>query len=233
MSIYSPVSYQMGADEMTVDAVPTAPVTKEAAARSKASLKSMKASLKSWLSYRKKISLLAEGRGADISTPLLKRPGARPPHPSALASGLRERRYAVEQPLALELYALLSEVFDPAQLPAPDVAKDPLAAVNLAKIAIGGQLPGDAPVQQATGIIWMWPLVIVVGGVAFVISSSIRSKADIAKNQAKIDCQMAGKCTDEGFWLKIGALAVIGVIVWDKMGVGERVKGMLKGKKKR
>jgi hypothetical protein len=110
------------------------------------------------------------------------------------------------------------------------VKANPNAAVELAQIAIAGKLPGEAPTPDAAGVIWMWPLVIVVGAIAFVITSSIRSKADVAKEREKYECIRAGHCTDSGFWLKLGAIAIVGFIVWDRLGVGAKVKGMIKGK---
>ncbi|MBT8452977.1 MAG: hypothetical protein KJO40_13495 [Deltaproteobacteria bacterium] len=200
--------YGMG-DELEVEAAATAPVTKEMAVKAKASLKSMQRSLKNWLKYRK---VNDAGYAEGIPTSVL------------------EDRYWYEQPLANEIHILLAEVFDASQLPSPDVTKDPNAAAKLAEIAIAGKLPGDASAPEAAGVIWMWPLVIVVGAIAFVITSSIRSNAEVAKEKARIECIKSGKCTDWGFWLKLGGMAMVGYILWDKLGLGAKAKGMIKGK---
>lgn len=217
--IYGPPSYQMG---LAADA--NAPITRDAALRAKAELAAMKSSLVDWLRYRSINDAIAAGRADQVKTPLLKRPGARPPDPARLAGVLRAQRAADEQDLATKLHALLSEVFDAGQLPTPDVAKDPGAAVALAKIAIAGQLPGETATPGAQGFVWLWPLVVVIGTIAFVITSAIRSRADLAKEREKYECIKAGKCTDGGFWLKVGAIGVGAWFLWEKAGVGARVK---------
>jgi hypothetical protein len=73
--------------------------------------------------------------------------------------------------------------------------------------------------------------VIVVGAIAFVITSSIRSSAETAAEHERYECIKAGKCTDTGFWLKMGAIAMIGWLVWDKAGVGAKIMGSRKGRK--
>jgi hypothetical protein len=122
---------------------------------------------------------------------------------------------AIEGPLAEQLHALLSEVY-PSQLPKK------ASAVELAKIAILGLPPQEASAQEAMGI---WPLVVLVGAAAFVISTAIRNQADIAKHKLDIECQMSGKCTDTGFWLKLGAIAVVGWLAWDKLGLKQKFGG--------
>lgn len=225
--IYSSPAYQMGEVEAE-----DRPITNAEMSRARTELARMKRSLKGWLRYRRINDAVASGQ--PVKPPLLRTPGGRMPSAVAHAMVLSQARFADEQPLALELHTLLSEVFDPAKLPDPDIKKNPDAAVSLAQIAIGGKLPGEAPSADAAGAVpWMWPLVIVVGAIAFVISSSIRSKADVAKERERIECIKAGACTDTGFWLKIGAVAVVGWLVWDRMGLRERVTGVLKGKKAR
>src|SRR5262249_15060318 len=138
-------------------------------------------------------------------------------------------RNVTEAELAQQLYQLLSEVFDPQSLPNPDLTQNPTAAVDLAQIAIAGALPSEAASPAAQGAAWWgWPTGIVVGAIAIVAMTAIQSSADDAKNQEQIACIEAGKCTDSGFWLKVGAIAVAGWIVWDKMGLGERVTGAFK-----
>jgi hypothetical protein len=123
------------------------------------------------------------------------------------------------------LYGLLIEMgCNAASLPKPDVATDPDAAAKLAVIAIKGICPSDAtPQPQALGIFW-FAIAIPIAGVAFVISQSIKSKADVAKHEAEIRCRESGACTDAGFWLKWGAIAVGAWVVWDKFGLKEKFK---------
>jgi len=230
--IYGGPSYQMGAmgavDEALVRAAANAPITTAQAVSGKTELAKMRSSLKSWLKYRRINDAIASGNAAAIKSPILKTPGASAPPAAVMALRLRTQRIDGETELAEQLYTLLAEVFDPQSLPSPDVTKNPNAAVELAAIAIAGKLPGETPTVGAQGFVWMWPLVIVVGAIAFVITSAIRSSADVAKEKEKLECIKAGKCTDSGFWLKIGAIAVVGWIVWDKMGVGHRVTLALK-----
>jgi hypothetical protein len=225
--IYSPPAYQMGEAEIEAD---DRPITRSELSRARSELARMKRSLTKWLKYRAINDAVAAGQ--PLKAPLLRTPGARTPTAVAHTLVMTRARLADEQPLALELHTLLSEIFDPAQLPAPDLAKNPNAAVELAQIAIAGKLPGESTAQQPVGMSWLWPLGIVVGAVAFVITTAIRSKADVAKERERLECVKAGACTDTGFWLKIGAIAVVGWIVWDRMGLRERVTGALKGKRR-
>lgn len=230
--IYGGPSYQMGADEQIVNAAANAPISAAQAQAGKAELGKMKSSLAAWLKYRAMNDQIAAGAASTIPTPWFKTPGASAPPAAVMSLRLRRERFADETELAAQLHTLLSEVFDASSLPSPDVQKNPNAAVELAQIAIAGKLPGEAGTPTAAGFIWMWPLVIVVGAIAFVITSAIRSSADIAKEKERIECIKAGKCTDTGFWLKIGAITVVGWIVWDKMGVGAHVKRLVKGRRR-
>ncbi len=220
--IYSSPSYQMGSEIEAEDR----PITNSELSRARTELARMKRSLRRWLEYRAVNDAVAAGQ--PVKKPLLRTLGARTPTAVAHSMVMTRARFADEQPLALELHTLLSDIFDPAQLPAPDMAKNPNAAVDLAKIAISGTLPGESVAQQPVGAAWTWPLVIIVGAVAFVITSAIRSKADVAKERERIECIKAGACTDTGFWLKIAAIGVVGWIIWDRMGLCERVTGVLK-----
>jgi hypothetical protein len=129
---------------------------------------------------------------------------------------------------ASDLHALLSEVFDASSIPSPDLNRNPNAAVALAQIAISGRVPGDMATPQAAGFIWLWPLVIVVGGIAFVLASKIRNDAETAQEREHYQCIRDGHCTDSGFWLKVGAVGFLGWLAWDRLGVGDRVKGLIK-----
>jgi hypothetical protein len=171
-----------------------------------AELGRMKRSLKQWLKYRR--------RNDEATGVMLVRVG--------------ERDWGIEQKLANELHVLLSEVFDAGLLPSPNIQRNPDAAVQLAEIAISGQLPNESAGPEAQGIVWMWPLVIVAGGLAFVATTAIRSYADVAKEKERLACIRAGACTDSGFWLKVGAIAFVGWFAWEKMGVGGKVKKLMK-----
>jgi hypothetical protein len=216
----------MGASEQLVKAAANAPVTSAQAQRGKIELGKMRRSLAAWLKFRTLNDKVAAGQ--PVPAPLLKRPGAVRPTAQAMSACLSAQRGQDEQALATQLHQLLGEVFDPQSLPNPDITKNPRAAVQLAQIAVAGKLPGEASSPAAQGAaIWMWPLVIVIGVIGFVIMTSIRSSADVAKERERFECIKAGACTDSGFFLKLGAVAVIAWLAWDKLGIGERVKGAL------
>lgn len=231
---YSGANFSMGAaDEAIVNAAANAPVTKSQAQAAKVELAKMRGALKEWLKFRGMNDQIAQGKGDALPTPLLKKPGSKLPPAAVMALRLRRSRLGTESELALQLHQLLSEVFDASSLPNPDVAKNPTAAVELAQIAISGALPSEAGRPDAQGFIWMWPLVVVVGAIAIVIMTSIRSSAETAQEQERLECIKAGKCTDSGFWIKVGAVAVVGWLLWDKAGVGARVKGAMKSSRGR
>lgn len=213
-----------GAGEALVSAAANAPVTKAQAVKNATSLKQMKSSLVSWLKFRALNDQVAQGYG--VPKALLKRPGA---NTATASSTVIAERPIAEAQLASQLHALLSEVFDAGSLPDPDLMKNPDGAVQLAKIAVAGKLPGDATAPAAQGFVWLWPLVIIVGAIAYVITTQIRNSADVAKENERIACIEAGACTDTGFWLKFGAIAVGAWIIWDKFGVGVKVKQAMKG----
>lgn len=226
--IYGSPSYQMGGlgnPEKAVAAAATAPLTSAQAQRGKLELSRMRRSLTAWLKFRRLNDRVVSGQ--PVPAPLLRRPGHKPLPPQAMAKTLSAQRAVDEQALATQIHQLLGEIFDPSSLPEPDVSQNPQAAVQLAEIAISGKLPGDALRPGEAGAIWMWPLVVIVGVIGFVIMTSIRSSADVAKERERIECIKAGACTDSGFFLKLGAVAVVAWLVWDRMGVGERVRGAL------
>jgi hypothetical protein len=191
-------------------------VTAEEKRKAEAELRRMKRSLKGWLKYRSRINAVATGRAK----------GKVPAHVARIMVE-RNRDWAREQTLALELYALLSEVMDSQGLPDPNLSKDPDAAAKLARIAIAGKVEGEGP-AEAQGIIWLWPAVIVVGMVLFAIVTKIRSDADVLKERERMECIKVGACTDYGFWLKVGSLTLLGWFAWEKLGVGAKVKKLLK-----
>jgi hypothetical protein len=194
-------------------AVPTAPVTPAEKAKAEKRIKSMRRSLKRWLKARRANDEAAMG----------KRKAKVPAHVLAKTLPLA-RDWKLEQRLAVQLHGLLSEFMDAAQLPNPDISKDPNSAVHLADIAISGKLPAEANRPQAQGFLFMWPIVVVVGMVLFVVMGKIGSDADLAALKEENRCKESGACTDSGFWLKMGAIAVVGWIAWDKLGVKKAFK---------
>jgi hypothetical protein len=120
---------------------------------------------------------------------------------------------ATELRLGKKLYALLSEMFDAQTLPSQT------SVVALAELASAGKLPSEAQTPSAQGMIFLWPLVAVVGLVMLTIVTKIKSDADDAADERRTQCVMAGKCTDYGFWLKAGGVALIAWIAWDKFGL--------------
>lgn len=126
----------------------------------------------------------------------------------------------VEVRMGQRLYVLLSEMFDAQALPRPaDV-------IGLAQIAVGGKLPGESAVPSPVGIIWLWPAVAVVGLVLMTVVVKIKSDAADAAEARHQECVMAGKCTDTGFWIKVGVFAVVGWLAWDKFGLREAAAKM-------
>lgn len=209
MAIYTEPSYALGATD-----------TPDEKKQAEAALKQMQRSLKGWLGYRRKMDAYVAGK---VQPPVLFR-RAKPLPPSTVAVTLRNDRYAGERDLADTLYSLLVETGCPTSiLPSPDVAKDPDAAVKLAQIAIAGKCPQDVASPQSTGIVW-FVLAIPIAGVVLVISQFIKSKADVEKERERLRCIQAGACTDAGFWLKIGAVAVTAWLAWDKFGLREAIE---------
>lgn len=202
MSIYSGPMYAMGDEKVAL--------TKEQA---ELELKRMIGSLRGWLKYRSINNEVAAGkRKARIPPGLAKKMLA------------KNRDWALEQDIANQLYLLLSEIYDPQQLPQPDVAKDPDAAVKLATIVISGKLPNPAtPTPQGIAPLIIIPLVI--GGVVLLgFTSYIKTKADEAKERERIQCIRDGACTDYGFWLKAGAVVFLGWFAWEKMNLKSKIK---------
>lgn len=225
--IYGSPSYAMGADTgIDVPSDATTPITRQQAQKARVELAKMKRSLTQWLKYRRINDAVAAGHADRVPNALLKTPGATAPPAAVARMNLARARRLDEEPLALHLHQLLSEVFDPSQLPSPDLNRNPNAAVQLAEIAVSGKLPGEVAGPTPTGIIWLWPAVIVVGAIALVLTTVIRSQAEVAKEREHYECVKAGKCTDSGFWLKVAAVGLVGWFVWDKAGLRERVAGM-------
>ena len=204
--------YNEGALGATEEVLVT-PVTPAEKAKAEKRIKRMRRSLKRWLKAR------AINDEAAMGLRKAKVPAA------VLAKTLPlARDWNLEQRLAVQLHGLLSEFMDAAQLPNPDIAKDPNAAVKLAQIAVGGRLPSEVSSAQAQGVILpvlVWPVVVVVGMVLFVVMGKISSDADLATLKEENRCKESGACTDSDFWMKLGAVALFSWIVWDKFGLRE------------
>jgi len=204
MSIYSSPAYALGAVETSSKHEATAAV------------KSMRRSLRGWLKIRNEMNKYVAGTR---KAPALFR-AAKPLPPAIVGATLQSERYQVEQELGDLLYALLTEMGY--SVPQPDVATDPDATVKLAQIVVNGKTPDEVNGQQGQGIVW-FVLAIPIAGVVIIMSQYLKSKADVAKEQEKTRCIESGACTDSGFWLKWGAIAVASWVVWDKFGLRESV----------
>lgn len=191
---YAAPSYSLGDN--------ASPVTK---AKASESIKGMQKSLKRWLGYRNAMNAAAGKM------------------PAEAVAKLRRDRLATEQALANHLHGLLTECgASGSAIPTADVSADPDAAAKLAEIAILGKAPDGSTMPQATGFFWL--LAIPVAGVVLIVSQWIKGKADLAMEQERRRCIESGACTDEGFWLKWGAIAVLGWLAWDKFGIREAVR---------
>lgn len=172
----------------------------------------MRRALTQWLRYRTLNDQILAGT-ARVRRPL--------PYAQRVVAAARDRR--VEQDLATKLYAILTVTMPGYSLPGPDVSSNPEAAVQLARLAIAGGSPTSSP--TATGGIltgghpWLWP-VLIVGAVLLTVTTAIATAADVAKDREQKACIEAGACTDYGFWLKVGGIAVVAWLAWEKMGLG-------------
>lgn len=205
MTSPTPTRYGLGGD-----------VSPAESAKAEREIRRMRSSLKSWLKYRRLNDAVAAG---EVKTRLPREVAARV---------VGEYDLEGEQKLADKLHALLSEMFDASSLPDPDVSEDHNAAVKLAKIAIKGKVPSEAQGPSAQGIVWMWPVVVVVGGLLFTITTVVRARADVQKEKERIKCIESGACTDYGFWLKMGGGLLTAWIIWDKFGAREAVQRRFK-----
>lgn len=212
--------YETLGQEEALDIVTKADAAKAIAAPNQkaeaiAAIRKMKRSLKGWLEFRKRNDEIAAGtRKSDTPAYL------------AAASLARDRDWAGEQKLAEDLRMLLSRIYPDATLPAADVRADSNAAVRLAGIALAGAAPARVNAPQATGILPI--LILTVGAVVlFTMTSSISNRAEVQKEKERLKCIQSGGCTDYGFWLKTAAVVTIGWFLWDKVGVGEKVRGAL------
>ena len=205
-------------EEVTMAKPTTALVSKSDVQRAKVELDRMRGSLKSWLKFRTLNDAVVAG-----TAPTKK------PRKFAVEVITQSRDWDAEAKLARQLYVLLSETMPGVKLPEPNVAVDPQAAVRLAQLALNGP-PASSPEAQGawhTGLSWWWPAII-VGGLLMAVTTAIRSSAETAQEKEYLACVRAGACTDSGFWIKVGGVSMLVYIAW-QMGLGERVKRMIKG----
>ncbi len=197
-----------------------AAMTTAQVAQAASELRKMRGSLMAWL----KVRALNDGVLAGTVQP-------RKPLPYAQRVIASRRDMSIEQDLATKLHALLEQLMPNAQLPDPDVTHNPTAAVQLAQLAIGGSAQVASP--AATGGLlgsgahpWLWP-VLIVGGLLIAVTTAIKTAADVAKDSEEKACIEAGACTDYGFWLKAGGIAMLAWLAWKELGLGHAVKSAL------
>ncbi|MDX1421543.1 MAG: hypothetical protein R3322_00295 [Kiloniellales bacterium] len=130
--------------------------------------------------------------------------------------GLMPRRdMASEAQLAAKIHRLLTEAGD-TNLPS---LQDPYAAAKLAKRALG-----EVSGPQAQGILPLVPLLVVVGGslafLAYVVK--IRTAAEKEAELERIKAEAAGA----GRWgpMKVLGAVLVGWFLWEKAGIGARVR---------
>lgn len=177
----------------------------------------MRGSLAAWLKVRALNDRVLAGT-APVRRPL--------GYAQRVIAGARDPE--LEQDLATKIHALLGVVMKGQPLPNPDVAENPRAAVQLAQIALLGGASVSAP--TATGGLlgghpYLWPALI-VAGVLLVVTTAIKTAADVAKDREEKACIEAGACTDYGFWLKAGGIAMAAWVAWTQMGGREAFHSM-------
>jgi len=197
-----------------------AAITTTQVSKASSELAAMRRSLAGWLKYR------TINDGVLTGTVIPKKPAGYAKRTIASA-----RDMANEQDLADKLHALLAEVMPDAHLPNADLRSNPNGAVELAKIALSGSAPITtmAPVPAGSTHPWLWP-VLIVGGLLLAVTTAIRTAADVAKDSEEKACIMAGACTDYGFWLKAGGVALLAWVVWRELGVGETLRSIIASK---
>lgn len=190
-----------------------------------AELARMRSSLAGWLKYRTLNDRVMAGTAA-VKKPL----------PYAQAVVAQARDMAVEQDLANKLHALLEVVLPGRELPNADLRSNPAGAVQLAQVALMGGAQVSGPVAtggflSAAGHPWLWP-VLIVGGMLLVVTTAIKTAADVAKDREEKACIQAGACTDYGFWLKAGGITALAWFAWNKMGGREAVHSLTTKKRR-
>jgi len=137
------------------------------------------------------------------------------------------RAEGFEQDLATRLASLLSALMPGQPLPNADLSANPQGAVQLAQIALqGGAVAGGPSATGGLGVAahpWLWP-VLIVGGLLLVVTTAIKTQADLAAQREQNACIEAGACTDYGFWLKAGGVLFLAWFAWEKLGGRDLLK---------
>lgn len=195
-------------------------ITSTSVGKASAELAAMKRSLTGWLKYRTLNDAVLAGNAA-----------TRVPKTIAARMISSSRDMAIEQELADRLYTLLTEIEPNADLPNVDIRSNPNAAVQLAQIAVSGNVPIKSQTAAMSGVMtthpWLWP-VLIVGGLLLGVTTAVKTAADVAKEREHYACIQAGACTDYGFWLKAGGITVLAWFAWTKLGLGDMVKDFVK-----
>lgn len=188
----------------------TTAITTSEVQKATAELARMRRSLAAWLRFRLLNDRVLAGTAA-----------VRKPLPYAQRVVAQARGSGDEQDLASRLHALLQVVLPGQPLPDPDLATNPDAAVQMAQMALGGGHVVSGPTATSgifgTSIPWLWP-VLIVGALFLTVTTAISSAADVAKDREEKACIQAGACTDYGFWLKTGGIAMLAWLAWHKLG---------------
>jgi len=197
-------------------------ITIKQVSKATAELASMRRSLAGWLKYR------TINDGVLAGTVATRKPKG---YAQRAIAGARDT--ASEQDLADKLSTLLAEIMPDVQLPNADLRSNPHGAVQLAQIALNGSAPVMTTAPSATGAThpWLWP-VLIVGGLLLGVTTAIKSAADVAMTKEQTACIEAGACTDYGFWLKAGGIAMLAWFAWRELGVGDVVKSVIKSKRR-
>lgn len=196
----------------------TKSITTSEVQKAAAELARMRSSLRGWLKYRNLNDEVLAGRAR-----------VRMPMGYAQRVVASSRDMATEQELADRLHALLDAVMPGQTLPNADLRSNPQGAVQLAQIALAGGAQVAGPVA-AGGLFsgahpWLWPALI-VGGLLLTVTTAIKTAADVAKDREEKACIAAGACTDYGFWLKAGGIAMVAWVAWTQMGGREAFHSM-------
>ncbi len=64
------------------------------------------------------------------------------------------------------------------------------------------------------------------------VTTAIKTAADVAKDSEEKACIMAGACTDYGFWLKAGGVTALAWFAWRELGLGDTIKSLIKSKRR-
>jgi len=196
----------------------TTSITTGEVQKAAAELARMRSSLKGWLKYRALNDQVLTGQAR-----------VRKPLPYAQRVVASSRDMATEQELADRLHALLDAVMPGHTLPNADLRSNPQGAVQLAQIAIAGGAQVSGPVAAGSLFSgahpWLWPALI-VGGLLLTVTTAIKTAADVAKDREEKACIEAGACTDYGFWLKAGGIAMAAWVAWTQMGGREAFHSM-------